>query len=234
MRLEGTTMCITGGNKGLGAELVRQLVSRVERIFIIDRSEQIYHHEKIRYIRMDLSKEKPVDLPPFDIFVSNLGKSVGPKTVEECSHEDIQEMIEVNINTHLWFIKNVKYEKFVFISSVLSFVGLEKYSLYCASKAFLRILNESLQREKKNTMIVYPYKIDTTMFSEINDIWTLKASNVAKEVINGIEKDHKEVYIPYIFKLALVLKAILPSFLLNFILFLIVKFFYKKSKLKRN
>ncbi|KAF9764805.1 Protein dhs-3 [Nosema granulosis] len=232
MRIEGSTICITGGNKGLGAEIVKKVIDRASRVFVIDRSEQIFSHEKIAYIRMDLASEKPVGLPCVDILISNLGKNIGPKTVEEMSDKDIKEMVEINIYTHLWFLKNIKFKKIVFISSVLALIGLEKYSLYCASKAFLRILNESIQREKVDSMIVYPYKIDTPMFQEINDFCTLKAEKVAECVIQGIETDKKELFIPYIFKIALVLKTILPSIIVDVILKLIVKFFYKKSTLK--
>lgn len=229
MKIEGSTICITGGNKGLGAELVKQMLNKSLKIHIIDRSEQILHHEKIIYYKMDLYKQKPRNLPFFDIVISNLGKNIGPTNFIKTSEEEIDEMIEINLKLHIWFFKNVQFRKFVFISSILSFIGLEKYSLYCASKAFLRIFNESLQNEKQNTMIVYPYKIDTKMFSEINDFFTLKASKVAEKIITGIEKDKKEVYIPYIFKPLSIIKKILPSFVINLILYFIVKLFYKKN-----
>lgn len=229
MILTNKTVCITAGNKGLGREIVKLLLNKCSRIIIIDRSEQLLKHDKITYIRIDLSNEKP-PIQDVDIFISNLGMSVGPKTVDDMSYEEMCKMIHVNISLQIWFYKNFKYKKFVFINSVLSYVGLEKYSFYAASKAFIRILNHSLIREGKDTLIVYPYKIDTPMFKEVKDIYTLKAEDVAKQVVLGIEKDKREIWIPWFFKIFVLIFRIIPFCVESWILSNVSKFFLRKKE----
>ncbi|WUR04168.1 short-chain dehydrogenase/reductase [Vairimorpha necatrix] len=229
MILTNKTVCITAGNKGLGGEIVKLLLEKCKKIIIIDRSDQITFHDKIHYIQMDISKELP-PVQDCDIFISNLGLSLGQKLVKDMTYEEMEKMIYVNIKLQLWFYKNYKYKKFVFINSVMSFIGLEKYSFYSASKAFIRILNQSLIREKCDTLIVYPYKINTLMFKEVKDFWTLEASKVAESVIYGIENDKKEIWLPWIFRYTEALLGFLPRFVSYWIMDLIVKSFYKKEK----
>ncbi|KAK6090661.1 hypothetical protein P3W45_000384 [Vairimorpha bombi] len=165
MILTNKTVCITAGNKGLGGEIVKLLVDKCKKVIVIDRSDPVYSHKKIVHIKVDLLKEKP-DIEDVDIFISNLGMTLGPK--------------------ELWFYKNIRWKKFVFINSVMSYVGLENYSMYSACKSFIRIFNQSLLREKADTLIVYPYKINTSMFSEVTDFCTLDACDVAKSVNNNL------------------------------------------------
>lgn len=209
MILKDKSVCITAGNKGLGGEIVKLLLDKCSKIIIIDRSKQLIHHEKICYIQIDLNNEKP-PIQEVDIFISNLGMSLGSKLVEEMTYEEMERMIYINISLQMWFYKHFKYKKFVFINSVMSFVGLERYSFYSASKAFIRILNQSLLREKRDTLIVYPYKINTPMFREVKDFWILEPTDVAFRVIRGIEKDEKEIWMPWIFRYSETLIGIVP------------------------
>ncbi|KAK6090660.1 hypothetical protein P3W45_000383 [Vairimorpha bombi] len=228
MDLQNTTVCITGGNDGLGLAMVKLLAKLCKKVIVIDRADQQFFDEKLEYIKMDLSEEKP-EIEEVDIFISNLGMSVGFKYVDSISYEDVLKMLRVNVELPLWFYKNVKWKKFVFINSVMSFVGMEGFALYSASKGFIRLFNEGLQREKANTLIVFPYKLNTGMFSEVNDYGTLDVKDVAKDVIEGIEKDKKEIYLPFVFRYVEAMKGTMPVFVRNFVLDKVNKYYVKEE-----
>jgi short-subunit dehydrogenase len=230
MILTNKTVCITAGNKGLGGEIVKLLVDKCKKVIVIDRSDPVYSHKKIVHIKVDLLKEKP-DIEDVDIFISNLGMTLGPKEVNDMTYEDISNMIYININLQLWFYKNIRWKKFVFINSVMSYVGLENYSMYSACKSFIRIFNQSLLREKADTLIVYPYKINTSMFSEVTDFCTLDACDVAKSVVRGIENDAREIWLPFIFRYTELVFGIFPRFFINWILNIVSKVYLPKNKI---
>lgn len=218
MKLENSTVCITGGVEGLGASIVQLLVLVCKKVIVLDIQDQRFFHEKIEFIKCDLNKDfpKPQEV---DIFISNAAISVGNKEFKDLSLAEIMTSINVNLTSTLKFYKLWKFKKFVFINSVVSMRGAEKYSMYCACKAFIRIFNQSLVRENNDTMIVYPYKIDTKMFKELNDRFlVLKTDYVAQEIIKGIETDKKEIYLPGIFKIMEFTFGILPNFMANILL----------------
>lgn len=233
MNLSGKVVCVTGGSRGLGLEISKELVARGSLVHVVGRSPQPFFHPNIVYYQMDLSKERP-DFPvAFDVVISNLGTNVGNRKFDDTEYADIEEMLDLNVGLHLWLLKNVRYRKFVFVNSVLSQQGLPEYAMYCASKAFIHTLNQSLRREGKDTMIIYPYKINTALFSEIRDICTLDASYVASRLLNDIERGVKEDFVPSIFGSIALLAAVLPVFLQDALSRLVKRVFYSTEKQKQ-
>lgn len=226
MSLSGKTVCITGGTRGLGLELAKELVRRGSYVHVIGRSGQPFFHPNMVYHKMDLSQERPVLPVTLDIVISNLGTSVGNKRFDDMEYKEIVEMLDMNVGLHLWLLKNLKYRKFVFINSVLSQQGLPEYSMYCASKAFIHTLNQSLRREGKDTTIVYPYKINTLLFKETRDICTLDAAYVARRVLDDVEHGVKEDFIPWIFGFVNLLASVMPIFLQDALSRLVRRIFY--------
>ncbi|EEQ82877.1 hypothetical protein NCER_100361 [Vairimorpha ceranae BRL01] len=227
MNLLGSIVGISGGNGGLGLALVKILVNICEEVVVVDSSDmcqELSELPNVSYVRCDLLKERP---RPFtvDVFIANVGMSMGPKLVKDAEFKEMCEMIALNISSHLWFFKNVKHKKFVFIDSVLAFNGMEYYSMYCACKSFIHTFNEGLQREGHDTLIVYPYKINTDMFKEIKDYGTLDVNNVAESVVDAIKTDKKSLFLPRVFTLTETIKGALPSFVKNWVLDRISKYF---------
>lgn len=226
------TVCVTGGASGLGLEITRALLAQLAIVVVIDCIEQPIIHKNLTYYQIDLSKERPILDTKFDVFISNLGTSVGSKSFDEMTMEEIELMLLLNVSIQLHFLKRMEYKKFVFINSILSFHGVPQYSMYCAVKAFIRTLNESLVMEGKDTLIVYPYKINTQLFKEVRDIFTLDAKYVAKRVLRDISKHHTEDFIPSPIKYADKLLYLLPTFLRNVIVSWITKWMIVKSNAK--
>lgn len=218
MILKDSTVCVTGGVEGLGAALVELLVIMCKKIFVIDMQDQKFFHEKIEFIKCNLNEELP-EPREVDVFISNVGISIGNKEFKDVTLEEIEKAININCNVTLKFFKTWKFKKFVFINSVMSIRGTERYSLYCGCKAFIRIFNQSLQRENHDTMIVHPYKINTNMFNELkNKFLVLKKEYVADQIIKGIEKDKKEIFLPKFFNIMEVTFGALPNFMANILI----------------
>jgi short-subunit dehydrogenase len=219
---------LTGGSRGLGLELSKELVKRGAVVHVIARSEQPFKHPSIRYHRMDLSKQKPEFDLDFDIVISSLGTNPGNRRFDDMEYSEVMEMLEMNVALHLWLLKHIRYRKFVFVNSVLSIQGLPEYSMYCASKAFIHILNQALRREGKDTVIIYPYKINTSLFREVRDFCTLDAGYVAKRLLDDIERGVKEDYIPCFFALIGRVAAVIPSFMQDLLARLVRRIFYAR------
>ncbi|WUR04166.1 short-chain dehydrogenase/reductase [Vairimorpha necatrix] len=234
MNLQGRIVGISGGNSGLGLAIVELLVNVCYKVIVIDKSdicERLRDIPNVEYIQCDLSNP---DFAPFrvDVFIHNVGMSIGPKLVRDTSYLEMKKMIEVNILSHLYCVKNIKCRKHVFIASVLSYVGIELYSCYSSSKAFMRSFVESLQREGYDTMIVFPYKMNTPMFKEIKDLNTLDVDYVAKEVIVGIEKNKREMVVPRYYVLIDMFKGFVPNFIKNFALDMVAEYFVEKKAIE--
>lgn len=228
--LEGKAVLLTGGSSGLGLEVAKALVARGSHVHVIGRSPQPLVHENIKYYQMDLLRERPAFTAPFDVVISNLGTSVGNKRFDDMDYSEITDMLELNVALQLWLLKNIRYKKFVFVNSILSQQGLPEYSMYCASKSFIHTLNQSLRREGKDTMIIYPYKINTRLFGEVRDICTLDAAYVASRLLDDIESGVVEDFVPWIFKPITTLSRIIPTFLQDALSRLVKKMFYTSKK----
>ncbi|AFM99149.1 putative short chain dehydrogenase [Encephalitozoon hellem] len=230
INLAGKAVCVTGGSRGLGLEIVKELAKRGSYVHVIGRSPQSFDHENIRYYQIDLLREKPDIAIPFDIVISNLGTSVGNKTFDDMEYTEVVDMLKLNVELHLWLLKNTRYKKFVFVNSILSQQGLPGYSMYCASKSFIHTLNQSLRREGKDTMIIYPYKINTSLFREVRDVWTLDANYVAVRLLNDIENGVREDFVPWIFKPITLLSKMVPMFVQDALSSLVKRVFYSPEK----
>lgn len=230
MKLSGKVVCVTGGSRGLGLEITKELVKRGAYVHVIARSPQTFFHGNIKYYQMDLAKEKPAFLIKFDVVISNLGTNVGNKKFDDMEYEEIVEMLDLNVVLHLWLLKHLRYKKFVFVNSVLSQQGLPEYSMYCASKSFIHILNQSLRREGKDTVIIYPYKINTHLFGEIKDVCTLDAAYVAVRLLNDVENGSKEDFVPLIFRFINLFVALMPVSLQDYFSRLVRRVFYSGGR----
>lgn len=189
------------------------LAAKGANITIIDRANDPGFDFSYNYLKYDLSKEFPnLDDYFFDVFISNAAIFSGYKPFTELSEEEIKQNILINVLAPTILLKKVKCTKHVLINSVCSLAGLINISLYSASKAFLRVLNESLRREGMDTLIYCPFKINTNMFKDIGDKFVLKVEDVAEDIINCIETNKKEVYNPFYYRFTFLFSFLPISF----------------------
>ncbi|KAF7683386.1 hypothetical protein TCON_1408 [Astathelohania contejeani] len=192
---------ITGCSSGLGYELTKLLLQEGNEVYGMDKNDIYINNALFHFMKMDLRKKYPdLNFIQFDIVISNLGTFTGLKTYDSMEYSEIEDEIRLNILIPLYITKFAKSKKYVFINSVLSQTGFPKLSIYCACKSFISTFNQSLRREGKDTLIVYPYKFRTQMFKEVRNFFAMDTKKVAIQIVAAIKKEKKELYLPFIFK----------------------------------
>ncbi len=197
---------VTGGSRGIGEAIVRNLVKDNFKVIFTYRSnkekaESIQDelgHANVFPFYCDLSDKKSIEdfykevldihgIP--DALINNAGIT-DDSLVLRMNMEKWEKVIDVNLNGtfHLTqkFIRNMmknKEGRIIFISSVSGIHGNPGQANYSASKAALIGLSKTLAREfaAKNirSNVVAPGLIETDMSNKMNE-------EKKKEIINGI------------------------------------------------
>lgn len=172
---------VTGASRGIGREVVIQLINEGHKVFAISRNieklEQIRLKIKDEYSgnlhirKCDLSKREDLDeldkrvraeFSELNILINNAGQLVN-KPIIDLSEEDFNHVYKTNVwapfnlvqrNLHL--LDGEHYAHIVNISSVGGVQGSVKFpglSLYSSSKGALNVLTECIAEELKETNI---------------------------------------------------------------------------------
>ncbi|KCZ78716.1 hypothetical protein H311_00244 [Anncaliia algerae PRA109] len=201
------SVAITGGASGLGHMLSMKLALLGAIVTIIDRAQDPkFDNFKYKYVKKDISADlSELYGEHYDVFISNAAIFTGMKPFNECTDEEIKNYVAINVLAPTLLLRNINCEKHVIINSVASLAGLKNMGLYSASKAFMRILNESVRREGRSTLIYCPFKINTQLFKEMNDKFVLDVNDVAEDIIKSIENNSSEIYKPFYYRLTFLL-----------------------------
>ena len=173
MLLENKTAVITGSNKGIGLEILKNFsenganifacVRTIDKNFLsIIRSIKKNYNNEITPIELDLANEQKVKEAaseilnfdkPIDILVNNAG-TIQTSLFQMSSKKKLNEIFEVNFFSQTIFtqfiIKSMVKKKsgnIIYISSSASIDGNEGRSSYAASKAALNAQAKVLSRE---------------------------------------------------------------------------------------
>jgi NAD(P)-dependent dehydrogenase (short-subunit alcohol dehydrogenase family) len=156
--MENLTWFITGTSRGLGHELVKQVLERGDTVVATTRSAQrLEAADRLIPVELDLTDERAVaaavGLSDIDVVVNNAGYGfLG--AVEEVSDREAREMFDVQI-FGAWNVLRAVLPGFrargrghiINISSILGLTAFPGWGLYCAAKYALEGLTESLAAE---------------------------------------------------------------------------------------
>ena len=179
-RLQNKVVLITGSSGGLGKLMARRFLAEGCRIILTgsnpNKLDDTYHElgadaENMLAIPADIRTEEHVNvlvkqaLEKFgriDILINNAGVFKTGE-VTEISAEDFELTFDIGVRGAFFatkytarIMKTQKLGQIINICSVGSKVGLDKLSIYCASKAALALFGDSLKVELK------PYNIRVT------------------------------------------------------------------------
>ena len=179
---------ITGGSSGIGLATAKALAREGRNIILVARNAK-----KLEVAAADIKSECNVDVLTFDVdlqkneeieqmfeditdreidvVVNNAGLALGKESFEDLHWNDLETMIDTNVigllrvtQLAIPFLKISKGH----IVNVSSIAGLEAYeggSVYCASKAFVRMMSKSLRIDLAGTGIqvtdIAPGKVET-------------------------------------------------------------------------
>jgi short-subunit dehydrogenase len=166
---------ITGGSSGIGACFAKKAASIGYDVILIARNKRnlekiadeisLQYHVSVETIIADLTDETNVEnltkivnhIDNLGLLVNNAGFAV-PQNFAESDIEKQLDMVRVHINAHLkltraalpMMLKN-KDGAIINVCSTLAFIPFKENSVYCASKAFLNVFSEVLQKEVQGT-----------------------------------------------------------------------------------
>lgn len=190
----GTIAIVTGGSRGLGLELVHQLVRHKVKIIIIDvipPTARFNDNEQVLYYYCDITEYETVKslqklIKKEHGIVTMLFNNAGITRIDSLQNtpdNEIKKIIDVNfiaayimINIFLPDMLEIGHGYIINIASVLGEITPARLTSYGASKGGLIAIHKSLTKnlcKRKNgsgtirTLLVCPGKINTSMFAKV-------------------------------------------------------------------
>lgn len=207
-----------GANLCIGAR-------RIERLEEIKKEIKEKYGCKVIALRLDVKDKRSVknfvgaaleNMDSIDVVINNAGVGLHAP-LEKTEEEDYDYVMNTNVKGAYFILKEVipvmkqQYHGIIVnISSLAGYVGMPFHSIYSMSKFAIRGLTESLRMELKPYRIkvigVYPGPISTefqertrrieaeTKDERINFYWG-KVEEAAVKIMDGIEKEKRDVFI---------------------------------------
>lgn len=217
---ENKVVLITGGSSGIGYELARQMIDEKARVIICSRSEKKLKETKQKIpgvvtIQCDITQKrdrenllKQVNLehPDLNMFINNAG-IVRRYWLQDVKKFDqwMQEEWQTNYFAPVLLIKEfydlLKKNKGVFVnvSSGLAFVPMSIQPNYCATKAALHSMTQSIRHQLQPDGIrvveVFPPAVDTPFQEGEAPPNSIGAEETAMLTIKGLKKQKDEIFI---------------------------------------
>lgn len=183
-----TYSLITGGSSGIGLETAKVLAKHGRAIALVARNaqklaaaaEQVQAAGAPDVITIAADVQVAADIDhifetlgdkPIDVLVNNAGLALGKSTLEDCDFADIQTMVDTNVvgflNVAKQAIPLLRKTK-GHIINISSIAGQEAYEggvVYCATKAFVRMISKGLRIDLAGTEVrvtdIAPGKVET-------------------------------------------------------------------------
>ncbi len=178
--MSGRSVLVTGGNRGIGLAVARDLLARGNRVAVTSRDGEV--GEGLLSVKCDVTDTAQVALAlaaaeeahgPVEVLVANAGIAVDGLLMRT-SDEDLSRVLDTNLGGAFRVARQAsramlrqRWGRLVFVSSVVGLSGSAGQSAYAASKAGLVGLSRSLARELGGrgitSNVVAPGFIDTDM-----------------------------------------------------------------------
>ncbi|MGF7079857.1 SDR family NAD(P)-dependent oxidoreductase [Mucilaginibacter sp. UYCu711] len=213
---------ITGANKGLGAALANLALSQEDTLVISisrkankeQRSPKFYHlhtdFEEQQLIEQLGALKKILSITDHIVFISNVGTILPIAKIGKFEENDVLTQIKVNVTSPVLIANFIVKEfalnilDFVNISSGAANQAIANWSLYCSSKAFVKMFFNTLKLENGNIRVfnIDPGVLDTQMqatirnsdfpenknFAKLKDDNLLKSpQDAARDIFNNIK-----------------------------------------------
>ncbi len=220
MQLKNKSILITGGNSGIGMQLVKQLNLKDNQLIIASRSQK--HWDELRLLQpsvtlfqSDLSKKAEV----LQLVQQLKDNAIQPDVLINCAaiqntpmmtdsnfvFDDIETEIATNFTAPVWLsnlllpiLLTRPEAAIVNLSSGLALFPKSTSAVYCATKAALHNLSQSLRYQLAEAPVrifeaILPL-VDTPMTTGRGS-GKMSSEQAARNIIRGIERDRYENYI---------------------------------------
>lgn len=244
---QGKVILVTGASSGIGRGLALEVARRGAAVGLLARRAEALNqivneiggaHGRALALPADVTDASAVRdaagqlssvFGPIDILFANAG--VGATTDgRELNAKEVSDLVNVNIigvvNSVTAVVPGMVKRgsgQLVAISSLAAYRGLPKSAAYCASKAAVSALFESLRLDLQGSgidvTIIHPGFIKTPLTAnrQAKLPWLMEVSNAIEKILGAAEKRKKSYAFPW--QLAAVVRAgmIMPNFMYDWI-----------------
>ena len=211
MILEEKIAIVTGVSKGIGLEVVRQLLDKGVIVAGWGRNKPFLEHKNFHFFFCDVSKEETVDQAYLDtvsklgedirILVNNAGFGVAGN-FEEMSSEEWKAMFDTNVHGLFYVtkrlvpnMKGVDEGHILNVASIAGLNGVAGFAGYCGTKHAVRGISHALYMELREFGIkvstIFPGSVRTNFFDDIEGIQAhenmMRPEDVASTIIQTLE-----------------------------------------------
>jgi NAD(P)-dependent dehydrogenase (short-subunit alcohol dehydrogenase family) len=234
MKVRGAVIVITGAGSGIGRELSLHLLELGAYVAGVDLNEAALREtealaqprDNFATFTVDISNSDAVDKLPgqvierfgrVDAIINNAGIIQPFKPFAELEQKTIERLINVNLYGPIFVIRaflphlgKSPAAHIINLSSMGAFLPVPGQTIYCATKAAVKLLTEGLAAELKGTNVkvsaVFPGAIATNIMqnSGLNQPASgatrssMKATSArvaAETIVKGMERDFYHIYI---------------------------------------
>jgi uncharacterized oxidoreductase len=225
MNILNKTVLITGGGSGIGFQIAKLLTEKGNKVIITGRSEARLKAaaaklDNVDIFAGDITKEEDISklvsflnqqYPTLDILINNAGQAFIYKLAAETpAFENASAEILTNyssvirlIDKLLPLLKTQKEAAIVNVTSVLAIAPSYDVPTYSASKAALHSYTQALRFSLAGSdpsikvFELMPPLVDTEFSAEIGGSNGIPASQVAEELLNGLENNIEEIHVGF-------------------------------------
>lgn len=209
MKIEGAVVLVTGANRGLGAEYVRQLLDRgAAKVYAGARSPESVTTAGAIPIKLDVTNAADIQsvveqCGDLTMLINNAGVVIGSRVMAEGSLENAKAEFETNV----WGPFNLSKAfapvladngggSIVNVLSAVSWMSIKEVATYAMSKSAAWSLTNALRLElaRQGTLVVavHPAFIDTDMAAGV-DMPKTSPQQVVERTLDGVEAGLPEV-----------------------------------------
>jgi NAD(P)-dependent dehydrogenase (short-subunit alcohol dehydrogenase family) len=209
MKIEGSVAFVTGSNRGLGAEYVRQLLERgASKVYAAARNPESVKADGVTAVALDVTNAEQIahavaQCSDVNLLINNAGVVIGSRITAENSLENAKAEFETNVwgpfNLSKGFAPVLAANgggAIVNVLSAVSWMTMKEVATYAMSKSaawsFTNGLRLELARQGTLVVAVHPAFIDTDMAAGV-DMPKTSPQQVVARTLDGVEAGMPEV-----------------------------------------
>lgn len=209
MNIEGAVVLVTGANRGLGAEYVRQLLDRgAAKVYAGARSPESVTNAGAIPLKLDVTSSADIQAAiqqcsDLTMLINNAGVVIGSRVLAENSLENAKAEFETNVwgpfNLAKAFAPVLSANgggAIVNVLSAVSWMSIKEVATYAMSKSAAWSLTNALRLElaRQGTLVVavHPAFIDTDMAAGV-DMPKTTPHQVVERTLDGVAAGLPEV-----------------------------------------